>query len=152
MVVVGVVVAVVVACVVAVAGDYEGLRLVEGGYEGLVVAITDHVPQQHCNQVILGIKTVEQDRQRTVTSGSTHQRTVTRRSTVTSTDMRPFVNSNNVMAGGDESIWHTKREEDEEEEEKEEEEEEEEEEEGEGEEEEEERGAWEGMEDEERGA
>lgn len=47
---------VVVACVVAVAGGYEGLRLVNGGYEGLVVAITDHVPQQHCNQVILGIK------------------------------------------------------------------------------------------------
>lgn len=43
-----------VACVVGAArGD---LRLVNNGYEGLVVTITDHVPQQHCNHVVQGLK------------------------------------------------------------------------------------------------
>lgn len=43
-----------VACVEGAArGD---LRLVNNGYEGLVVTITDHVPQQHCNHVVQGLK------------------------------------------------------------------------------------------------
>ncbi|KAK8732368.1 hypothetical protein OTU49_007056 [Cherax quadricarinatus] len=36
----------------------EDLRLVDNGYEGLVVAITDYVPQEHCNHVIHGLKSV----------------------------------------------------------------------------------------------
>ncbi|CAL4063282.1 unnamed protein product [Meganyctiphanes norvegica] len=38
---------------------YQGdLRLVDNGYEGLVVSFSDHLPQQHCNQLIHGLKNV----------------------------------------------------------------------------------------------
>ena len=42
---------------VSVGGTLSGdLRLVNNGYEGLVVTITDDVPQQHCNHVVEGLK------------------------------------------------------------------------------------------------
>nr|XP_045590148.1 calcium-activated chloride channel regulator 1-like [Procambarus clarkii] len=41
-----------------VSGHPEDLRLVDNGYEGLVVAITEYVPQEHCNHVIHGLKSV----------------------------------------------------------------------------------------------
>lgn len=48
---------VLVLSVVSVDGAARGdLRLVNNGYEGLVVTITDHVPQQHCNHVVQGLK------------------------------------------------------------------------------------------------
>ncbi|XP_064104872.1 calcium-activated chloride channel regulator 1-like [Macrobrachium nipponense] len=38
---------------------YRGdLALVDGGYNGLVVAISDYVPQDHCNHIIHGLKSV----------------------------------------------------------------------------------------------
>lgn len=37
-------------------GYPEELKLVDNGYEGLVVAISDSVPQEHCNHVIHGLK------------------------------------------------------------------------------------------------
>lgn len=50
-------VTVLVLSVVCVEGASRGdLRLVNNGYEGLVVTITDHVPQQHCNHVVQGLK------------------------------------------------------------------------------------------------
>lgn len=39
-------------------GHPEDLRLVDNGYEGLVVAISDYVPLDHCNRVIHGLKSV----------------------------------------------------------------------------------------------
>lgn len=48
---------VLVLSVASVEGAARGdLRLVNNGYEGLVVTITDHVPQQHCNHVVQGLK------------------------------------------------------------------------------------------------
>ncbi|MPC21736.1 hypothetical protein E2C01_014731 [Portunus trituberculatus] len=48
---------VVVVSVVCVWGTLSGdLRLVNNGYEGLLVTITDEVPQQHCNHVVQGLK------------------------------------------------------------------------------------------------
>lgn len=48
---------------VAVLGALQGvkahpkdLRLVNNGYEGLVVSISDSVSQEHCNHVIHGLK------------------------------------------------------------------------------------------------
>lgn len=38
---------------VAFPGD---LRLVNNGYDGLIVAISENVPQDHCNHVIHGLK------------------------------------------------------------------------------------------------
>ncbi|XP_068228180.1 calcium-activated chloride channel regulator 1-like [Palaemon carinicauda] len=34
------------------------LKLVNSGYEGLVVSITNDIPQEHCNQIIHGLKSV----------------------------------------------------------------------------------------------
>lgn len=34
----------------------KDLMLVNNGYEGLVVSISDSVPQEHCNHVIHGLK------------------------------------------------------------------------------------------------
>lgn len=34
----------------------DDLRLVNNGYEGLVVSFTEYVPQEHCNDVIHGLK------------------------------------------------------------------------------------------------
>merc|ERR1712106_319064 len=47
-------------CLVQVVlGSYQGdLVLVDNGYEGLVVSISDHLPQQHCNQLIHGLRNV----------------------------------------------------------------------------------------------
>ncbi|CAL4162029.1 unnamed protein product [Meganyctiphanes norvegica] len=36
----------------------SGLRLVDGGYEGLIVGISDALPQEHCNQVLHGLKSL----------------------------------------------------------------------------------------------
>ncbi|KAK3876814.1 hypothetical protein Pcinc_018432 [Petrolisthes cinctipes] len=44
-------------CIVSVRGTRgDDLRLVDNGYEGLVVEITDHIPQEHCNHLIHGLK------------------------------------------------------------------------------------------------
>lgn len=44
-------------CLVASAkGLQSDLRLVDNGYEGLVVSITDQIPQEHCNHIIHGLK------------------------------------------------------------------------------------------------
>ena len=32
------------------------LRLIDNGYEGLVISISDQIPEDHCNQVVAGIK------------------------------------------------------------------------------------------------
>lgn len=45
-------------CLASVTGLEGDLRLVDNGYEGLVVAITDLTPQEHCNEVIHGLKNV----------------------------------------------------------------------------------------------
>ncbi|XP_076032311.1 LOW QUALITY PROTEIN: calcium-activated chloride channel regulator 4-like [Oratosquilla oratoria] len=37
-------------------GTQEPLRLLDNGYDGLLVTISDQVPQEHCNQIIHGIK------------------------------------------------------------------------------------------------
>ena len=34
----------------------QQLKLVENGYNGLVIGISEHVPQEHCNKVIHGIR------------------------------------------------------------------------------------------------
>ncbi|CAL4115320.1 unnamed protein product [Meganyctiphanes norvegica] len=39
-------------------GHQGDLRLVDNGYEGLVVAISEDLPHQHCNQILHGIKNV----------------------------------------------------------------------------------------------
>ena len=36
--------------------EHGPLELVDNGYEGLVIAITEDVPQDHCNHVIHGLK------------------------------------------------------------------------------------------------
>lgn len=36
----------------------ENLRLVDNGYEGLVVTISDQISQDHCNHVIHGLQVV----------------------------------------------------------------------------------------------
>ncbi|KAK4309870.1 hypothetical protein Pmani_018522 [Petrolisthes manimaculis] len=43
-------------CIVSARGTRGDLRLVDNGYEGLVVEITDQIPQEHCNHVIHGLK------------------------------------------------------------------------------------------------
>lgn len=36
--------------------EHGPLELVDNGYEGLLVAISDDVPQEHCNHIIHGLK------------------------------------------------------------------------------------------------
>ncbi|KAK4289063.1 hypothetical protein Pmani_037952 [Petrolisthes manimaculis] len=48
--------AVLAMCSISVRGTRGDLRLVDNGYEGLVVEITDQIPQEHCNHVIHGLK------------------------------------------------------------------------------------------------
>ncbi|KAK4311056.1 hypothetical protein Pmani_017435, partial [Petrolisthes manimaculis] len=36
----------------------DSLRLINNGYEGLMISFTEFVPHQHCNQLIYGLKTV----------------------------------------------------------------------------------------------
>lgn len=44
-------------CLVASAkGLQSDLRLVDNGYEGLIVSITDQIPQEHCIHIIHGLK------------------------------------------------------------------------------------------------
>lgn len=39
-----------------VTSNRQQLRLVHNGYEGLLVGISDTVPQDHCNSIIHGLK------------------------------------------------------------------------------------------------
>lgn len=50
------IVAIMAMCLVSTRALDDQLRLVDNGYEGLVVAISDQVPQEHCNNVIHGVK------------------------------------------------------------------------------------------------
>lgn len=35
---------------------HGNLRLVDNGYEGLIISINEQVPEEYCNQVVAGIK------------------------------------------------------------------------------------------------
>ncbi|CAL4124268.1 unnamed protein product, partial [Meganyctiphanes norvegica] len=61
-------------------GYQDDLVLVDHGYEGLVVAISDKVPQQSCNDVLSGLKNVLEEFSQqlfTTTSGMAYLRDVT---------------------------------------------------------------------------